>query len=325
MSAQPNPQLNQFSTVPDPDTMPEPEEAVLPSVHARAVDAAERGEPGTLAYHDWSMRPGEDPRDPDVWYACNPALGIRIAEDYVRAELAALGPAKFSTERCGLWPDPNGANWSVISKADWENAADPDSRAKDPVVFAMYTTWERTHTSIAAVGERADGNLHAVIVEHRPHGDWPITRMVELAQKWKPAGIVLDPSGATNSMLEPLNRALRKVEATDPAGNQLEVTTLTAREAAAGWGIVYDALSSRPRELAEGEQRFDRRLFWRSDVHAEALTTSVRCGTKRRLNEGHAWECKTDVDMSLIKAVTDAVYGFVTRPVDVVQPWVMYE
>lgn len=306
----------------------------------RAAVEADTG--NGVAYFEWSAPDGWDPEDEASYFTFMPALcpdppchcappgekwhhTITLAA--LRAERQAMEkiPGEFKRAYGNVPTGLNDEVWQVISKADWENAADPDSQAKDPVVFAMYTTWERTHTAIAAVGERADGNLHAVIVEHRPHGDWPITRMVELALKWKPAAIVLDPSGATNSMLEPLNRALKTVEATDPAGNQLEVTTLTAREAAAGWGIVYDALSSRPRDLAEGEQRFDRRLFWRSDLHAEALTTSVRCGTKRRLNEGHAWECKTDVDMSLIKAVTDAVYGFVTRPVDVVQPWVMYE
>ena len=319
MSAQPNPQFNQFSTVPDPDTMPD--EAVLPGIHERALRAARTGVPGPLVYHDWSMRPGEDPQDPDVWYACNPALGIRISEDYVRAELAALGPAKFAIERLGLWPDPEGLQWSVISKADWENAGKPDTQARDPVVFAVYTSWQRTHTAIAAVGEREDRNLHGVIVEHRPHGDWVVPRLVELALKWRPAAIVLDPSGATNTLLEPLNRALVEADAKDAAGEPLQVTTLTARQAAAGWGMVYDALSSKPRQEREGELLPEgKRLFWRSDLHAEALTTSVRCGTRRPLAESFAWECKTAaVDMSPIKAVTDATYAFVTRPVPVAQ------
>lgn len=149
-------------------------------------------------------------------------------------------------------------------------------------------------------------------------------RMVELALKWHPAAIVLDPSGAANSMLEPLNQALKAADAADHVGNRLEVTTLTGREAAAGWGMVYDAVSSRPRVLGPGEQRLDRRLRWRPDLHAEALTGSVRSGVKRGLGEGFAWECRTDVDMSPIKALTDAVYGFVVTPKDTVMPWVVY-
>jgi hypothetical protein len=319
MSAQPNPQLNQFSTVPDPATMPPPEEAVLPGVRERALTAVRSGIPGPLVYHDWSMQPGEDPQDVDVWYACNPALGIRISEDYVRAELAALGPAKFSIERLGLWPELTGPQWSVISRADWENAGDPESQAKDPVVFSINTSWQRTHTAIAAVGEREDGHLHGVIVEHRPHGDWPIPRMVELACKWHPAAVVLDPSGATNSITDELNKALTEAEAKDANGEPLQVTTLTARQAAAGWGMLYDALSSKPREnVADDEAMLaGRKLRWRSDMHAQALTTSVRQGTKRPLAESFAWECKVATDMSPIKALTDAVYGFVTRPAPV--------
>ena len=329
-----NPQIHYHSTPPDEDVGPMPDDAMLPSVRKRGKSAADR-----VLYAEWSPEPGSDRSNPDVWYSCNPSAyshgkpgnGRRIAEWFLRKQhdnfVAAGKLAKFSTEHLGEWPDEGGPQWSVISKADWDRAADPLSQAKDPVVFAMYTTWERTHTSVAAVGERADGNLHAVIVDHRIHGDWPVKRMVELALKWKPAAIILDPSGATNSMLEPLNRALKTAEATDWVGNYLQVTPLTAREAAAGWGMVHDALSSRPRPHSPDEEVLPagKRLFWRSDVFAEELTTAVKSGTKRSLGEGFAWECKTEVVMSPIKAVTDAVYGFVTRPAEVVQPWVFYE
>ena len=174
MSAQPNPQLNQFSTVPDPDTMPEPEEAVLPSVHARAVEAVRTGDPGTLAYHDWSLRPGEDPADPEIWYACNPALGIRISEDYVRAELAALGPQKFSTERLGLWPDTSGLGWAVIPQLDWLAAVDAESTAEDPVAFAVTVSVDRAWATIAAAGRRSDGLLHVTIVDRREGTGWVV-------------------------------------------------------------------------------------------------------------------------------------------------------
>jgi len=292
-----------------------------------------------VAYFEWSAPKGWDPEDEASYFTFMPALcpappcrcappgekwrhTITIAA--LRAERQAMEkiPGEFKRAYGNVKTTTKDEIWQVISKTDWENAADLRSQAKDPVVLAVNTTWERTHTTIVAVGERADGNLHGEVVEHRPHGDWPVPRMVELALKWKPAAIVLDPSGATNSMTEELNKALRAAEVKDPAGEFLEVTTLTAREAAAGWGMVYDALSSKKREkVGEGEEALaGRRLFWRSDVFATELTDSVKGGTKRNLGEGHAWETKTtDVVMSPIKALTDGVFGFVTRPVVVAQ------
>lgn len=327
----PNPQIHYHSTPPDEDIGPMPEDAMLPSVRRRGKAAGDR-----VLYLEWSPDPDSDRSDEATWFACNPAAyshgprgpGRRIALWYLRKQhdnfLAAGKPAKYATEHLGEWPDDEGPQWQEIFKADWENAGDPKSQARDPVVFAMSTTWKRTHTTLAAVGERADGHLHGEITDHRPHGDWPIPRMVELALKWRPAAVVIDGAGATNSMTEALNHALTLAEAMDANGNQLQVTTLTGREAAAGWGMVYDALSSRPREKREGEGLPEgKRLFWRSDLHAEALTTAVRQGTKRSLGEGFAWEMKTDVVMSPVKALTDAVFGFVTREPEAVGPWAM--
>jgi len=185
MSAQQNPQMNLFSTVPDADTAPVPEEAVLPMVHERAVAALESGRPGRLAYHDWSAPRGVDPTDPQWWYETNPALGIRIAEDYVAAEAAALGERKFGTERLGIWDDPKGLAWLVIPEVDWLAASDPDSAALDPVGFAVVLSTDRQWASICAAGAREDGLLHVTVVDRREGTGWVIPRLRELVEKWR--------------------------------------------------------------------------------------------------------------------------------------------
>lgn len=302
----------------------------------RAAVAADVDE--GVAYFEWSAPEGWNPDDEDSYLTFMPALcpdppcrcappgekwrhTITLAA--LRAERAAMKeiPGQFKRAYGNVKTSVGDDTWQVITEADWTNAADPNSQAKDPVVFAINTSWQRTHTCIAAVGEREDHNLHGVIVEHRPHGDWPIPRMVELALKWKPAAIVLDPSGATNTLTEELNKALRRADATDHLGSYLEATTITAREAAAGWGMLYDALSSKRREDPDPALG-GRRLYWRCDLHAEVLTTSVRQGTERSLGEGRAWECKVETDMSPVKALTDALYGFVTKVPDEIEAWV---
>lgn len=325
----PNPQIHYHSTPPDEEIGPMPEDAMLPSVRKRGKAGDDR-----VLYLEWSPEPDSDRSNPDTWFACNPSAyshgppgkGRRIALWFLRKQhdnLAAAGRLeKYCTEHLGEWPPDEGPQWSVITKTDWQNAGDSNSQAKDPLVLSVNTTWERTHTTVAAVGERPDGDLHGEIIEHRIHGGWVIPRVVELAKKWRPAQLILDPAGATNALTAELNNALKAADVYDFNGNMLEVTLMTAREAAAGWAMVYDALSSRKRENPD-EQLAGRRLKWRSDVCVEELTDSVRGGTKRPVGEGFAWECKTtSVVMSPIKALTDAVYGFVTRPPDAIEPWV---
>lgn len=305
MSAQPNPQLNQFSTVPDPDAMPPEEEAVLPMLHLRAVEAARTGDAGRLAYHDWSMRAGEDPADVDVWYACNPALGIRISEDYVRAELAALGPAKFSIERLGLWPDAAEA-WQVITKTQWIAQATADEVDHDPVVLALDVTPDRRHSCLAVAGGRPDGDVGVGVVEHAGGTDWVVARTVVAVGDFKPCRLVVNAAGAAASVIPEITKALAE---THP---DCEVVLPNARDEAAAYGMVHDALT-RP----EGAEPW--RLWHRDDPRLTAAVAAAR--TRKVGNEGTTWEW-TEVDASPLKAVTHAVWGFVTRPDDNFEPCV---
>jgi hypothetical protein len=81
-------------------------------VLARVRERALRGDPG-LAYYEWAAaRSLEDldPDDRDGWRAANPALEIRISEEFVEAEQRAMDPKTFAVERLGVgdWPDHAG-------------------------------------------------------------------------------------------------------------------------------------------------------------------------------------------------------------------------
>jgi hypothetical protein len=317
MSAQPNPQLNQFSTVPDPDTMPEPEEAVLSAIHQRALVAAAGGEPGRLAYHDWSIRQEELPSgDPvtepavareyiELAYRSNPAMGIRISEDYVRSELAALGPAKFSVERLGLWPPDRSKQWAVIPNGDWEAAKDPHSVPVDPVAFAVTVSTDRQWACIAVAGARTDGLLHVELMDRRPGTGWVIERLVDLVARWKPCAVVIDPGSPAGSLVA-------KVE---EAG--IELTKPTARDIAAAAGAFYDGISgSREKDPETGEPTGPNPRVIRHRDQAE-LTEAVAAAPKRPLGAAWAWDQMAAViDITPVIAVSNALWGYATRPIE---------
>jgi hypothetical protein len=301
MSAQPNPQLNVFSTVPDPDTMPDPADAVLPGIHRRAVEAARTGQPGRLAYHDWSMRPGENPTDVDLWYACNPALGIRIVEDYVAGELAALGPEKFSVERLGLWPPDGDARWAVIPRGDWQAAADPDSTAVDPVAFAVTLSSDRQWATIAAAGRRADGLTHVEIVDRRPGTGWVITRLADLIARWSPCAVVIDRGSPASSLAAEADEA------------QLPLTPIQTRDVAAAAGAMYDGIAGRPAvDPDTGTPGRDPRVIRHRDQ--DDLNAAVSAAVRRPLSSQWAWDqLATTTDITPLIAVSNAMWAFTTR------------
>lgn len=316
MSAQPNPQLNQFSTVPDPETMPEPHEAVLPGVHQRAINAVVSGRAGRLAYHDWSVRPDEIPEgdpmtDPlvadryiELAYETNPALGIRISEEYVRSELDALGPAKFATERLGLWPDSSGAQWLVIPRSDWLAASAPDAPHPSPLAFAVTLSTDRRWATIAAAGPIPDGLILTVVVDRREGTGWVAGRLLELIDRWKPVAVVIDKGSPASSLA---------IEA-EEAG--VELTPIATRDVAAAAGAFFDGFAGRPAPDPDtGVMGRDPRVLRHRDQ--KELTDAVAAAVKRNLSSQWAFDqMAAATDITPVIACANALWGYQTRPAD---------
>ena len=295
----PNPQIYYTGTPPDEDVGPMPEDAMMPSVRQRGLAAGDR-----IVLHEYSPDKGHDRADPRVWAQCNPSLGIRIQPWFLAKQLdnftAAGKPEKYDTEHLGVWPNEGGAEWSVVSEARWLAAEDPTSQALDPVAFSIDVRPERDQSCIAAVGARSDGHLHGVVVDHRPGTDWVVGRLVELARRWSPCAISLVGTAAAYTLHPDLVQALKA------DGSRLEVKVMTNREVAAAFGMTVDAIKATD----------SRRLRWRTNEHADALTAAVKGAVKREIGEGSAWDrASSSVDISPLVAMTNAVHTFVSTDV----------
>lgn len=290
----PNPQIIYTGTPPDDDTGPMPEDAMLPSVRARG-----HGGEGRIGIHEFSPPDDFDMTDRDLWYACNPALGIRIQEWFLEQQLtnftAAGKPSKFATEHLGLWPTEGGPQWSVVTESQWTDAGDATTEALDPIALSVDVTPARTMACISAVGARSDGDLHGEIVDYRPGTDWVVARLVELVSTHRPCAVSLVGTAAAYTLHPELAAALKA------DGSLLEVKVMTNREVAAAFGMTVDALR------AQG----GRRLRWRTDRHGEALSAAAKGGIKRDIGEGSAWDrANSSVDISPLVALTNAVHTF---------------
>lgn len=282
----------------------------------RAAVVADRGT--GVAYFEWSAPDWWDPFDEDSYYGFMPALcpnpPCRCAGDgswhhtitsieVIRGEREDMELAEFKRAYGNVKASSKDGDWQHISEAQWGDASDPVSTALDPVAFSVDVTPERHRASIAAVGARADGHLHGVVVDHRDGTDWVVGRLVELVLKWRPCAVSLVGTSAAFTLHADLVAKLSE------AGSRLEVKVMTNRELAAGFGMTVDAICARVDQSG-------RRLRWRTDLFGAELTAAVKGAVKREIGEGSAWDrSSSSVDISPLVALTNAVYTFVSTAV----------
>lgn len=65
---------------------------------------------------EWGVDEESDVNDRELWYLCNPALGIRITERTIQTEISS-DTVDFNIQRLGLWIKYN--QKSAITKSEW--------------------------------------------------------------------------------------------------------------------------------------------------------------------------------------------------------------
>lgn len=304
MSAVPNPQLWYAGSAPDKDLAPCEQ---IARVRRRALSGTAR----RLAYSEWSADlctemcakdcdKHDDPADPRVWAKTNPALGIRITEEFVAGEHESMSAKGFARERLsvGNWPT-EGAGWEVIPEDVWTSLLSPGV-IEGTVSIAIDMTPDRSYTSIGLAGRRADARPQVEVIDHEHGSTWVVARAVELKAKWKFSVVVIDPASPAGTLIKPL----------EDAG--IKVVQVSAREAAYAAQGFYDACMDTA-DLAH--------------LDDPILSAALAGAAKRPLADAWAWARRgVSVVISPLVAVSLALWGLANYPTveDDVEPWAMY-
>jgi hypothetical protein len=264
----------------------------------KKVDAGrarcELGLTEAVAYFEWSAPGTADPEDPATWRACMPALGHTVTEAAIAAELAGMELPEFRRAFLNQWPDESPEEWAVVPRGVWGGLADPGGEMLKPGAFAADTTPERSYTSIAVAGHRADGRLQVEISDHRRGTGWVVERALALKERWGPLPWVIDAAGPAGSLVAPFEAA--GIEVTKP-------TTRDACHAAQGF---YDDCCDTGR-LAH--------------LDDPLLNAALSGAQKRPLGDAWLWARKgLSVGISPLVAAGIARWGLLTIPVEPPKP-----
>lgn len=289
ISAQPDPQIWYMGSAVDQTTMEDG--LVFTRVRARALS----GESERLAYFEWSL----DQETPDLvepgfdlerLAATNPALGIRITPDYLKAEYDELDARAHAVERYGVgdWPPLDGSGSQVIPVEKWDALADDPAqdgvRLLDPIALGIAVSPDRRWAAIQAVGKRIDDNRMIEGVDHREGTAWIAPRLLELTERHDVSVICLDEFGPAGSLLHECLEL------------DLQITTLNATEYGKAFSYMLDSVEDRSiRHLGNA-----------------AMRNAIRGAVRRPIGDGvWGWGRRNStVDITTLEAATIALWAF---------------
>ncbi len=256
LSARPNPQVWYTSSA--------------GSIHstqlARVVRRGRAGGDISLAFFEWSADETDEPSEPTTWAKTNPGMGIRISEEHVAREFAAMDFTEFLRERLGVgtYPTENGPEWEVVPEEAWRLVGDSKAELRDPVVFSVAVTPDRSLSAIVAAGSTQSGKRHIEVIDLLAGTGWVPARLESLRDRWNPKAIALDAGGPAGSLR------------TEIEARGIELTSISRQEFGQACANFYDGV-------------MDKTFTHHTQPE---LTTAVRSVQKRPLGDAWAWSRK---------------------------------
>ncbi len=202
LSARPNPQIWYAGSAPFEDSL------VWHGVRRRALDAIRTGDrSGRLAWCGWETPAGADIADEAQWARVNPALGIRIGVDHVRAELDAMAPDDFARERLcvpdALVTDGHGP----IDPGVWAGLDMGGRRMSGMLAVGVDVAPNLEHGAVGVAGSGPQGERLVEVVDARVGSSWIPGRVAELVDRHPDIGVVVvDPRSPASGIVNELRQ-----------------------------------------------------------------------------------------------------------------------
>ena len=255
------------------------------SDHLRKLrERAQTGNDPSLAYVEWGNDNDTDLDDREAWRRANPALGIRISEEFVERERAALPDEEFARERLGIWEVASGAR--VVPEGLWDaqSIGESDVEPVSPVAVAFDVSPDQQWGAVAVAGRRGDGRWQVGTWEALPGDDWLVDEIADLLEARTVCQVVCDPVSPAGALIDPLTQ------------RGIEVRTVSLRELGQACSGFYSDLSA-GRLVHTGQG---------------VLDAAVGAARKRNVGEaGWAWKRRDpSADITPLMAVTLARFAY---------------
>lgn len=127
------------------------------------------------AWHEWSVEAKSindiNVEDVSLWYMTNPALGIRLDEEFTAAEMKTMSADGFARERLGWWvPELEHTENYAIPMRAWDACASMQPKPEGKTAYGVKFTADGAEVALCGAVMDADGFSRIELIDRRPTG-----------------------------------------------------------------------------------------------------------------------------------------------------------
>jgi len=290
LSARPNPQIWYTSSAPKTSS------EVLHNLCRRGRE----GQSARLLFAGWGVERTDDPADTANWFKANPALGLRITEEFVAAEFDAMRsmPEEFARERLGVGDlEPTAARSVKLPADKWAATVGPDLHVAASIDVISFDVDVDGAKSSIAIASGSLSSPYVEVIDHRDGVGWLPARLAELVSKFSPTVVGVNGAGPAGAQVGPVLSAF--AEAGISADLLVQLNTNAFKQACGGF--YSDVIEGRLRRPA-GQGPLD---------------VAAGDAAERVLGDAWAWDRRSSaVPISPLVAVTVARALLPTTPAE---------
>lgn len=126
-------------------------------------------------WHEWSVSADSisqiNVSDTSLWYMCNPALGIRLSEDFTAEEQRTMSSDGFARERLGWWsPLIEAQDDYAIPVKLWDACKSIHKAPEGKTAYGVKFTPDGSEVCLSGAVIAADGSERIELIDRRPTG-----------------------------------------------------------------------------------------------------------------------------------------------------------
>ena len=215
------------------------------------------------AWHEWSVEADGisqiNTEDRSLWYMCNPALGIRLSEEFTEEEQRSMSADGFARERLGWWsPVIQESVAYAIPEELWDACVSDELKPDGKTAYGVKFSADGSEVCLCGAVIPNDGPARVSLIERRPTGlgtqwlaDW-------LNERYKQAScVVIDGRNGVDVLTEKISEVWRM---------RGSVIRPNAREVIAAVSTIMDALNEKTLTWYSGQD----------DLRFSAITSTKR-------------------------------------------------